>query len=361
MQNFILTDNITESSITDFLLKEDRARVYHHPAWLKSLTDSYGGKPFYLLVKKEGSEDILGLAPFILLNQESINNQKVVSLPFTNYCDYILPGNTDIKLILDYINTRLGPISEFDLRVLDEIPIAEFSNLNDFLVHIIELKPTLEETYNSFGRRSIRRFIRKADENNLQFRLGETEDDLKIFYDLEVKLRKSIGLPPAPYHFFYNIWTNFKKQNMIFLPIVSFESEPIAASVVLHYKDRIYFEYTGLNKKHKNLYGNHKIHWEMIKIAQNELNARFVDLGRVSIDHESLIFFKENWKAQPFKVYHKRFPSQAKENLIGKVLNLSYPLIQNINKKLPDSLIKLEGRIIYKYLKILLFCCLYLS
>ncbi len=58
---------------------------------------------------------------------------------------------------------------------------------------------------------------------------------------------------------------------MIFLPIVYVDDEPIAASLVLHYKDRIYFEYTGLNKKHKELYGNHKIHWEMIKLAQNEL------------------------------------------------------------------------------------------
>ncbi len=50
-------------------------------------------------------------------------------------------------------------------------PLDRFSNSNEFLVHIIELKPTLEETYKSFGRRSIRRFIKKAEENNLTFQI----------------------------------------------------------------------------------------------------------------------------------------------------------------------------------------------
>ena len=221
------------------------------------------------------------------------------------------------------------------------------------------MSSSLENTYTSFGRRSIRRFIRKAEENNLSFRLGNSEKDLKIFYDLEVKLRRDIGLPPAPYNFFYSIWSNLKKSSMVFLPIVSVDKEPIAASLVLYYKDRIYFEYTGLSKKHKKLYGNHKIHWEMIKLAQKEYNIKYVDLGRVSINHASLIFFKENWNAIPFKVFHKRFPSQIKESLFSKLFEGALPIVKNINKRLPLSLLKLEGRYIYKYLKLLLFFCFF--
>ena len=356
VQEFSLTYNIREPDITEFLMNAEKARIYHHPAWLQCLYDAYGGKPFYVLLKERGK--IQGISPFILFQKRS-SKKKIISLPFTNYSDFILPDNINLKMILDYVVSQLGPVSEFDLRMLSDEPLEEFSNENDFLVHIIELKPTLDETYKSFGRRSIRRFIKKADENNLTFRLGDSEKDLKIFYDLEVKLRRDIGLPPAPYHFFRSIWSNLKKLNMIFLPIVSINGEPIAASLVLYYKDRIYFEYTGLSKVHKELYGNHKIHWEMIKLAQDEYNVKYVDLGRASINHTSLIFFKENWNAIPYKVFQKRYPSHVKGNLFSNFNRVSFPLLKNINKKLPSSLIKLEGRFIYKYLKMLLFCCLF--
>ena len=355
VQQFKLTNSINEPGITEFLDSDARARIYHHPLWLQSLCDAYGGEPFYLLIKED--EIIQGLAPFILFQKGS--SKKVISLPFTNYCDYILPDNVELHTALDNISSQLGPISEFDMRVLSDKPLDQFSYSNDFLVHIIELQPTPEETFKSFGRRSIRRFIKRAEENNLTFRLGNSEEDLKIFYELEVKLRRDIGLPPAPYNFFYCIWSNLKKQEMIFLPIVFAGEEPIAASLVLHYKERIYFEYTGLSKERKDLYGNHKIHWDMIKLAQNDYDVKYVDLGRVSINHTSLIFFKENWGAKPFKVYHKRYPSQKKESLFNMFVESSLPVLKYINKKLPVPLIKLEGRYIYKYLKTFLFCCLF--
>lgn len=350
-----LTDNINNPYIIGFLMNDKRAGIYHHPAWIKSLSCSYGGKAFYLLMTNKDTNKIEGIAPFILFNQESETKKKIISLPFTNYCDFILPDNYDIQILFNQIESTFGKICEYDLRMLDETPLEGFSNSNEYLVHIIEMKPTLEETYNSFGKRSIRRFIKKADENKLSFRLGETEEDFKIFYDLEVKLRKSIGLPPAPFYFFHNIWTYLKNDNMIFLPIVSINDKPIAASLVLVFKDRIYFEYTGLDKKYKDLYGNHKLHWEMIKIAHENYNVKYVELGRVSIEHRDLIFFKENWNAKPFKIYHKRSLSHYDNNFLARMKEIVYPSLVKINKKLPANLLKIEGRLMYKYLKIFLF------
>jgi hypothetical protein len=351
IKRFRLTDHINDPSISDFLMNDERARIYHHPAWIKSLCDAYGGTPYYVISTDSETEKMNGLFPFILFNNRS-GKKKIISLPYTNYCDNLLHGIYDTNYIIKLIEKQLGTISSYDFRNLNEEPVEGFSNNSDFLVHVIELKPTLDETYKSFGKRSIRRFIKKAEEKKLTFRLGETDEDFKLFYQLEVKLRKSIGLPPAPVEFFYSIWTNLKKQNLIFLPIVSFDNEPVAASMVLHYKDRIYFEYTGLSKKHKNLYGNHMLHWEMIKIAHND-GVRFVELGRVDKDNKDLIFFKENWGALPFKIYHRRSPSQ-KKNFLARIKNFTYPSFVKINKHLPAALLKLEGRMLYKYLKLLL-------
>ncbi len=107
MHKLILTNNLDDSSITEFLSKDERARIYHHPAWLKSLCDAYGGKPLYVLIQE--NEDIQGLAPFILF-QKGSSKKKIISLPFTNYSDFILPVDVNIKMIIDYVISQLGPI-----------------------------------------------------------------------------------------------------------------------------------------------------------------------------------------------------------------------------------------------------------
>ena len=61
-----------------------------------------------------------------------------------------------------------------------ELTLNGFSSTSNFILHKIELGKTIEETYNSFGRRSIRRFIRKADKNNLKLRFGNSINHLKI-------------------------------------------------------------------------------------------------------------------------------------------------------------------------------------
>ncbi len=357
--NFTVTENLDDSRIIPFLISEEKATIYHHPAWLKALCISYNFKPFYLLVLDDDTNEIKGIIPFVLDNPNSNNKKKIISLPFTNYCNFILPENIDLNSILKEIESKFGSISEFDFRNLNEEIIPGFSNSSDYLVHIIELKPTIEETFKAFGRRSIRRFIKKAEENNLLFRLGETEQDLKIFYKLEVKLRKSLGLPPAPYKFFYNIWTILKESGLLYLPIVEYNSEPLAASLVLHFKNRIHFEYTGLNKSQKDLYGNHKLHWEMIKIAQNELRVTFVGLGRTANENTNLVFFKENWNAKPLKVYHKKRPYTTNSSKNKKIQNLIYPFFNSFNRHLPDVILKLEGKLLYKYIKIILLCALF--
>ncbi|MCJ7648836.1 MAG: GNAT family N-acetyltransferase [Candidatus Lokiarchaeota archaeon] len=359
MMNFTITNNLDDPRIVDFLIKDERATIYHHPAWLKALGSSYNFSPYYLLVLNNETNEIKGIAPFVMDNPKSNNKKKIISLPFTNYCNFILPENIDLNLILKEIESEFGYISEYDFRNLDDEIIPGFSNSNVYLVHTIELKPTVEETYKSFGRRSIRRFIKKAEENNLSFRFGETEEDLKIFYHLEVKLRKNIGLPPAPYRFFYNIWKYLKEQGLIYLPIVEYNSKAIAASLVLHFKDQIYFEYTGISKIHKNLYGNHKLHWEMIKIAQSELGVTLVGLGRTAIDNKQLIFFKEHWNAKPHNVYHKKSPPISDSIGNSKILKYIYPIYKTINRHLPEKVLELEGKLLYKYLRIIVFCVLF--
>jgi hypothetical protein len=345
MKQYSVLYDLDDPRIITFLLSDERATIYHHPAWLKAISKTYNYLPFYLLLRDEESNSIVGLHPFVI-KQNSIKKSLIVSLPSTTHCDPLFPENFNLNDVVRELNSHFKAYSSYVFRYKKGPHSEGFSNNSNYIVHIIELLPTLDETYNSFGKRSIRRFIKKADENNLQFRLGSSEIDLKIFYQLEIKLRKSIGLPPAPYKFFFNIWNELNKHNLIFLPIVEYQGKPIASSLVLKFRNIISIEYTGLDKNYLDLYPNHKLHWEIIKIAHASEGIKFVDMGRTAIDQKNLVYFKEKWNASPHKLLQLEFPPARKKSIKN---GFAIKVLKIINENLPEKILELEGKLFFKF------------
>lgn len=344
--NFTITENLDDPRIIPFLMRNNNSAVYHHPAWLRALSEIYNYPAFYMIWENSNTNETTGVFPFIVKKKFG-KNKKIISLPSTTHCEPLLPDNFDFNIIIKELKSYFGKdLTEFDFKFKSSPSIRDFTTTSNYFVHIIELCPNLEDTFNSFGKRSIRRFIRKSDENGLKFRIGNNENDLKIFYEIEKKLRKSIGLPPAPYKFFKTIWQYLEEDNLILLPIIEFQNKPIAASMVLKFKDTFYFEYTATDKKYIDLYPNHKLLWEAIKIAQEEYNAKYIDMGRTAVDQESLIYFKEKWNAKAFPLHRLSFPAENKSSLKRGTL---FKNIKNFNKILPSKILEFEGKVLFRF------------
>jgi hypothetical protein len=343
--NFTIIEKLDDPRIIPFLLNDDRASIYHHPAWLKAISNSYNYPAYYLILENPPDKEILGLFPFVVKNNFR-KSKRTICLPSTTYYDPLFPDGFDMDPAITELVKFFGDRLHFDFKFRSNPIIKDLNVSSNYYNHIIKLGTTIDQTYNALGRRSIKRFIKKSNEHELKLRFGVSEADLKIFYELEVKLRKSIGLPPAPYKFFYSIWNSLKQQDMIMLPIIEYNSLPIAASLVLKFKDTFHFEYTAIDKKYLDLYPNHKLHWDIIKIAQTEYNVKYIDMGRTDINQESLIYFKEKWNAKSFPLYHFNISSQKRKN---KKRGSLYKLIRGINKILPANILELEGKILFPY------------
>lgn len=346
MMNFTITGNLDDPRIITFLLSDERAAIYHHPAWLKAISETYNYPAHYLILEDSNKKKILGLIPFVV-KQVSRKTKKVVCLPSTTHCDPLFPSHSNMNNVIAELKNHFGETSEFDFKFKCNPGLKNFTTTSNYFDHIITLGTTIEETYNALGRRSIKRFIKKSNENELQLRFGVSITDFKIFYELEVKLRKSIGLPPAPYKFFYSIWNSLKQQDLIMLPIIEYNSLPIAASLVLKFKDTFHFEYTAIDKKYLKFYPNHKLHWDIIELAQTEYNAKYIDMGRTAVNQQSLIYFKEKWNAKGFPLYRLRHPGHNNEKLRDGKL---YEAFKYINKQLPAKILELEGKLLFRHI-----------
>jgi lipid II:glycine glycyltransferase (peptidoglycan interpeptide bridge formation enzyme) len=137
-----------------------------------------------------------------------------------------------------------------------------------------------------------------------------------------------------------------KPLDLISLPLVKKDNLPVAAGFILNFKNTYYLEYTASDRTKLNLYPNHKLFWEVIKLAQNN-GASIVDWGRTSVDNESLIIFKEKWNTRKNSVYNFVYPARGKIKREQGALN---KYLMKVNRALPVSLLKIEGKIIYPHL-----------
>lgn len=343
--NFSVTNNLEDERILNFILSDNRATIYHHPAWLKAIEKSFNYKANYLLELNDANE-IKGLLPFIEFNNK-ITGKKLISFPMSTHCDPLI-ADEKLPEAIEFLKINYPTVKTIDLRTLKNFDkvLPQFSFTEEYLTHILKLKDTLDETFNSFHPTSVRASIRRAEKNNLEIRWGNSLTDLKIFYELEFELRKRLLLPPIPFNFFKNVWIELSRYNLISLPIVYKENLPIAAGFILNFEDTFYLEYTASDKNYIGLYPNHKLFFEVITKAQSS-GAKFVDFGRTSIENQSLIIFKEKWGAESKKIFHLHYPSVPSSK---KKLNNYKSLLRKINYYLPDFVLKLEGSILYRYL-----------
>jgi len=299
---------------------------------------------FSIGAENSNSGELAGIFPLAQVKNFT-SGSKFISFPLTTHCEPLIEEG-HIKEIYDKIIPQLGKNDFLEFRSLEYSCNMEGANLNEnFVIHILELDESEDKTFQKFHGTSIRASIRRAEKKGLSFDLINSIVGLKAFYSLYSNLRGRLGLPILPFKFFESVFTNLIKDDRILIPVVKYEDIIIAAGFILKFKDTFYLEYTASDYTKLDLYPNHKLFWEIIRIAIKN-KAKFVDFGRTEVNNSSLVTFKDKWNTTRRQLKYWRIGSeQETKSLAGK----NKSVFVKINKHLPKSLLKLQGRILYKY------------
>jgi len=325
-------------------MNNPKASIYHTSSWLSSVSSSLGYKFYPIGIENSDTGELTGILPLAQV-KNFFSGSKLISFPLTTHCEPLIDENS-IEKILEKLNSGFKKNSFIELRALDYSSNIVGANLNeDFVVHFLALDETEDKTFQKFHGTSVRASIRRAEKNGLSFEINNNTTGLKAFYSLFSNLRKRLGLPILPYKFFNDIYTNLIEDDRILIPLVKLGNQVIAAGFILKFKDTFYLEYTASDNSKLNLYPNHKLFWEIIRIAIRE-KAKYVDFGRTEMNNNSLITFKERWNTKRKRLKYWRIGSQAEEpSSTGK----GKATFVKINKLLPKSVLQLQGKILYKY------------
>lgn len=330
----------------EFVIHNPKGTIYHHSDWGKVLQSTYNHKIIHVALENTLTGDFEGATPFMLVKSKLTGN-RLVSLPFTSYCDP-LAEKDNFKIILNFILENYSDLSYIEVKTTKNTDLMvsdSFKRESSYVTHIINIEDSLDNLFKSFHKTSVQQRIKRAERENLKFRVADQEDDLKKFYHLESEVRKKHGLPPPPYRFFRNMWRILKPKDLFLVPLVEYKNKVIAGAVLLKSKNTYHFEYSASDQRYLKLCPNQKLIWETIKIARSD-GAKYFDLGRSSLRNHSLIKFKERWAARGLILNYYYCPSK----LLDTEKGFKRLILERINTYLPIQLLKLEGKLMYRHL-----------
>ncbi len=339
-------DPITDPRWQELVYKR-RSDIFHSPEWMRGLVETYGFKVQAYILLNDSERPQAG---FSFCNLTDDQGERIVSLPFSDYCDPIVYNQDHWELLLARLMQSGCPIS---MRCLhNEIPLYydPFESKKKAKWHEMDLHEDLDSIWK--GLKKIERYtIRKARENGTVVRMASCEEDLRAFFELHLWLRKhKYHMLAQPYLFFERIWHNLIDQHKGILMLAFHEDKIIGGSMFLEWKDTLYYKFNTSNPEYLRYAPNDLLIWEGIQYAKSKGLSR-LDLGLSDWDQEGLLSFKRKYASEEKTITFLQYAPVKEENGNGTPFRRLLPQLTDLftDETVPDSVTEKAGDLLYRF------------
>lgn len=330
-----------------FVERHPRSSVFHSVPWLRALRETYGFRPFAFTTSSPHQELTNG-APFCEI-ASWLTGTRIVSLPFSDYCEILYEKESDLKPILG----RLHEEAESKRwRYVEIRPVTHAQVLGQpfvrFTLHRVDLTPDLATLFANLHHSSIQRKILRAEREQLEYVEGADRMLLDSFYGLLAVTRRRHGVPPQPQAWFRALVRHFGQNLKIRLAFKN--GMPVAGIVTIRHKDTLYYKYGGSDAHFHRLGGMHLLYWRAIQDAKNS-GLKVFDLGRSDLDQPGLMKFKSRWGSKVSELAYVRKPSRERVAHLFESGGSSsrMRLVRSVFARTPVSILSAFGDLLYKH------------
>ena len=328
----------------DIVLYSGSGSFFHSSYWARVLNESYGYKPLYFAsIVRNRFETLF---PFMEVNSP-ITGRRGVSLPFTDYCQPILPAGADAGMMMDGI-IGFGKKSGWkyaELRSGDNLPVNVPAS-SEYYRHVLDIAKEEKAMFSGF-RESTRRNIKKAVKEGVKVRTSGASEAVRDFYRLNCMTRKVHGLPPQPFRFFENIHKYVLSSGHGIVVLAEYGGAILAGGVFFHFGDEAIYKYGASDKSHQHLRANNLVMWEAIK-HYSAIGCKSFCFGRTELDNDGLMQFKRGWGGEERALSYYKYDMRREAYV-------SCPSLLNgfhnrVFSNLPVSFLKFSGSLLYRHL-----------
>jgi len=341
-----IIDPLTDARWDELVSRHPKASAFHRRGWLAALKQTYGYEPFAMTSAAPGEPLEDG---FVACRIRSwLTGTRIVSLPFTDHCDPLVSDTAGERRLLERMieEARRGSCSYLEFRPLSASPGVEigFQPGDTYCFHELDLAPGLDELYKGLHKDSIRRKIRRAEESQLSYEAGCTNEFVETFYHLLLMTRRRHQLPPQPKTWFRNLVRQMGDAARI--RVARKDGAAIAAILTLRHRSKVIYKYGCSDGAFHPLGGMPFLFWKLIEESKVS-GAESIDFGRSAIGNEGLIAFKSKFGAAKRILTYLRYPRANKQNA-GDWGDSR--LARRVFSILPDGVLSAAGKVLYKHI-----------
>jgi hypothetical protein len=289
----INNNTMVEKENWNELVKADKnSTVFSFYEWCSILEDIQKQK----CIGIKNGDTLLPLS----LVKSAIFGNRLISVPFADYGGTITKNFNEDEFVgiiektkeladslnVDYVEIR-APNQNFENFLLKE----KFEKRVDYYTFKIPIDRSEEELKKFIGKN--RRYeIRKSQIKGVEFRVADSIEDLKFFYELYLKTMKKIGSPPQSLIYFESLWKQFFP-NRITVPFAIYKQNVIASGIFLHYNGLVHHLYSCSLEKYFGLGANEFILWNMM-LNGKKMGYKLLDMGRTR-KNSGVWNYKQKW------------------------------------------------------------------
>ncbi len=274
----------------------------------------------------------------------------MVSLPFSDHCDPLFDEDGALTGQMDLL---VGKFQKEGWRYAELRPRRTVPDAPRWLVpdkrycfHSLDLSSRIAFLYSSLHKDCIRRKIRRAEKEGLEYREGGSPELLKIFYRLFTKTRRKHGLPPQPFKWFLNLSRILGPSLQV--RVAMHAGRPVASIITVIHRKTMIYKYGCSDPELTKFGGTPWLLWRVILEAKS-WGLRELDLGRSDWENPGLIVFKDRLGADRTSVTYLRFP-KAQGVAEGLTSGKWQWMAGKVFRHTPSPLLTAAGRILYPHM-----------
>lgn len=325
--------------------RDPRSSLFHSPKWLGALRLVHGYVPVALTTSPPGSHLRNGLV-FCEINSW-LTGRRLVSLPFSDHCEPLAESADESDELLLHLSRR---VDEEKFKYLEVRPVcyrpSDRTGLSrgvKYILHRLDLRPSLEKLFSDFHKDCIQRKIRRSEREGLRYEESISDDALRAFYRLLVLTRRRQQLPPQPLSWFRGLIANFGKDLKI--RTASKNGEAVASILTLFHKKSVVYKYGCSDAQFNRLGGMALLFWKTIQDAK-EHGFEELDMGRSEVENQGLITFKGHLGATSTEIDYWSHPTEPP----GLSSAWKRRWVQRVSSNVPDRVLVTIGRLMYKHI-----------
>jgi hypothetical protein len=338
----LVTCSLADPGWMDVVRRHPGATAFHHPAWSRVITDTYGFDGF-VLTRRALNGSILAGLPVIRVDHPLLK-PRLASLPFTDHCPPLIAEGEDSIQFLNAVETWRDARGE-GLEIRAGLP--EHAPAGSKVVgtrRLVVLDPDPATVFRTLHRNRVQKRVRRAPELGVQIVITRSRGDLEIFYRLHCQTRRRQGVPVHPRRFIQSIWTHLVEPGLGFAVLAFSGSTPIAAALFLAWNGHLTYKFGASDSSHWRLGANFLVHWTAIEWGCVN-GFRTYDFGRTDSAHESLREFKSAWGGAELPLVYSYMGSAAPRSKSG----LAASTVSKVIKHSPTAVCRALGELLYRY------------